>query len=112
MIKSMIHARKVQARRALARRPGYAKAVVRYLRREHGNEYRSIMATLPVYFAPKLPDKKEKDDEHEERNKRFKIRGWLIASNLTRGSGSGAQQPKEASVIRHHNSTIERGVQA
>jgi len=51
---SMEQAIRIQYQRVLSRKRGYARAVVRYLLREHGQdpEYREMKAELPVSFHP------------------------------------------------------------
>jgi hypothetical protein len=47
MIRSLQQARRIQLRRVAAGKRGYAKAVLRYLRRAHAGDYDRAKATLP-----------------------------------------------------------------
>jgi len=53
MIKTLQQAREVQIRRVSAGRFGYAKAVRRYLMREHKQQYQIIKKNLSVVFPKK-----------------------------------------------------------
>ena len=53
MIKNLDQANKVQQRRIDSENRGYAKAVRRFVQRNHNNDYRNIMAGLPAYWGPK-----------------------------------------------------------
>lgn len=47
MIKTLTHAISVQTRRADAGKTGHAKAVCRYLKRNHADNYQAVKASLP-----------------------------------------------------------------
>ena len=49
MIKNIEQAKKIQARRAAAKKRGYAKAVRRCLKREAG-DYQKVKKSLPVFW--------------------------------------------------------------
>jgi len=50
MIKDMRHAELVQSRRIDAGKRGYAKAVRRFLLRDHGLNYKALKPFLPVMW--------------------------------------------------------------
>lgn len=49
MVRDFEHATAIQRRRVAAGRRGLARAVVRYLLREHAQDYRQARAALPVW---------------------------------------------------------------
>ncbi|MER2493397.1 hypothetical protein [Catenovulum sediminis] len=51
MITSLKQATAVQKRRAGSGKPGYAKAVRRYLKRKHAGEYKTVKKDLPVFWG-------------------------------------------------------------
>ena len=53
MVKNLDQANKIQQHRIDSEKRGYAKAVRRFVQRNHKNDYRNVMAGLPAYWGPK-----------------------------------------------------------
>ena len=69
MVTTMKQAIRIQSQRVLSRKRGYARAVIRYLLREHGQdpEYQEWKSELPARSTPSLESRSRQGKKRAQR---------------------------------------------